>query len=41
MIKYLYTIDYPHGERQEYLAWIRSIAPTLQAPEEVRRVASR
>jgi hypothetical protein len=40
MIKYLYTIDYPSGERAAYLAWVRSIGTTLQAPEEVRRVAA-
>jgi hypothetical protein len=40
MIKYVYMIDYPAGERSEYLAWVRSIAHTLQAPEEVQRLVA-
>lgn len=40
MIKYVYTIDYPHGQRSEYLAWVRSIASTLQEPEEVQRLVA-
>ena len=40
MIKYVYEIDYPLGEKRKYLAWVRSIADTLQAPDELRRLAS-
>ena len=32
MIKYVYEIDYPFGEKRKYLEWVRSIAETLQAP---------
>jgi hypothetical protein len=40
MIKYVYEIDYPPGGKDKYLAWVRSIAATLQAPGELRRLAS-
>ena len=40
MIKYVYEIDYPLGEKRKYLEWVRSIADTLQAPDELRRLAS-
>ncbi len=40
MIKYVYEIDYPFGEKRKYLEWVRSIADTLQAPGELRRLAS-
>jgi hypothetical protein len=40
MIKYVYEIDYPFGEKRKYLEWVRSIADTLQAPSELRRLAS-
>ena len=40
MIKYVFEIDYPHGEKRKYLEWVRSIADTLQAPAELRRLAS-
>ncbi len=40
MIKYVYEIDYPFGEKRKYLEWVRSIAETLQAPDELRRLAS-
>ena len=33
-------IDYPLGEKRKYLEWVRSIAETLQAPGELKRVAS-
>jgi hypothetical protein len=39
-IKYVFAIDYPLGKKGEYLEWIKSIAPILQAPEEVKRLAS-
>jgi hypothetical protein len=40
VIKYVYEIDYPFGEKRKYLEWVRSIADTLQAPAELRRLAS-
>jgi hypothetical protein len=40
VIKYVYEIDYPFGEKRKYLEWVRSIADTLQAPGELRRLAS-
>ena len=40
MIKYVYEIDYPPRGKDEYLAWARSIADTLQVPGELRRLAS-
>jgi hypothetical protein len=40
MIKYVYEIDYPLGEKRKYLEWVRSIADTLQAPSELKRLAS-
>lgn len=40
MIKYVYEIDYPPRGKDKYLAWVRSIADTLQAPGELRRLAS-
>ena len=40
MIKYVYSIDYPPGQKRAYLDWVRSIADTLQKPDELARVAS-
>jgi hypothetical protein len=40
MIKYVYSIDYPLGQKRAYLEWVRSIADTLQRPDELKRVAS-
>lgn len=40
MIKCVYSIDYPLGQKRAYLDWVRSIADTLQAPDELRRLAS-
>ena len=40
LIKYVYEIDYPPGGKDKYLAWVRSIADALQAPGELRRLAS-
>lgn len=40
MIKYVYEIDYPLGEKRKYLEWVRSIADTLEAPSELKRLAS-
>jgi hypothetical protein len=40
MIKWVYEIDYPLGEKRAYLEWVRSIADTLQAPDELQRLVS-
>jgi hypothetical protein len=40
MIKYVYAIDYPLGQKRAYLEWVRGIADTLQAPPELRRLAA-
>ena len=40
MIKYVYEIDYPPRGKDKYLKWVRSIAEDLQAPAELRRLAS-
>jgi hypothetical protein len=40
MIKFVYEIDYPIGQKRAYLEWVRSIAETLQAPDELKRLAS-
>ena len=40
MIKYVYSIDYPLGKKREYVDWVRSIADTLQKPDELKQLAS-
>ena len=40
MIKYVYSIDYRLGKKREYVDWVRSIADTLQKPDELKRLAS-
>jgi hypothetical protein len=40
VIKYVYELDYPIGEKRKYLEWVRTIADTLQAPGELKRLAS-
>jgi hypothetical protein len=40
MIKYVYSIDYPAGHKRDYLEWVRSIADTLQKPDELKQLAS-
>jgi len=39
-VKHVYTIDYPMGEKANYLEWIKTIASTLQAPDELLSIAS-
>ena len=39
-IKKVSLVDYPHGGKDAYLEWVASIAPSLQTPEEVKRIAS-
>jgi hypothetical protein len=40
VIKYVYEIDYPLGEKRKYLEWVRSVADALQAPGELRQLMS-
>ena len=39
-VNLVWLVDYPEGAKDVYLEWIASIAPTLQAPEEVNRIRS-
>ena len=39
-VKLVRLINYPVGGKADYIAWIATVAPTLQAPEELKRVAS-
>ena len=39
-VKLVWLINYPTGGKDAYIAWVASVAPTLQAPEEVRRISS-
>ncbi len=39
-VKLVWLIDYPEGGKDAYLAWVASIASTLQAPEEISRIRS-
>lgn len=39
-VKFVLLIDYPEDGKDAYIAWVASVAPTLQAPEEVVRIRS-
>ena len=39
-VKIVMFIDYPIGGKDAYIAWVSSVAETLQAPEEVKRIRS-
>ena len=39
-VKLVWLVDYPEGGKDAYLAWIASVAPILQTPEEVNRIRS-
>ncbi len=39
-IKIVHALNYPLGKKAEYLEWIKSVSETLQAPEELKRIAS-
>ena len=39
-VKIVTLVDYPLGGKDAYLQWIASVAPSLQAPDEVKRIAS-
>ena len=39
-VKFVLLIDYPEGAKDAYIEWVKSLVPTLQAPEEIRRIRS-
>ena len=39
-VKLISLIDYREGGKEDYIAWVASVAPTLQTPEEVIRIRS-
>ncbi len=39
-VKFILLIDYPDGGKDAYIAWVTSVVPALQAPEEVVRIRS-
>ena len=39
-VKFILLIDYPAGGKDAYIAWVTSVVPALQAPEEVVRIRS-
>ncbi len=39
-VSLVWLVDYPEGTKDAYLEWIASVAPTLQAPDEVNRIRS-
>ena len=39
-VRLVWLIDYPEGGKDAYIAWVASIAATLQAPEEIVRIRS-
>ena len=39
-VKYVFEINYPQGNKQGYLQWVKSIVEVLQSPSEVKRITS-
>lgn len=39
-VKYILSVDYPIGQKAEYIAWVKSVAGDLQAPADLKRIAS-
>ena len=39
-VKLVLFIDYPEDGKDDYIAWVTSVAATLQAPDEVTRIRS-
>ena len=39
-IKYILSVDYPVGQKADYIAWVKSVAGDLQAPAEVKSLRS-
>jgi hypothetical protein len=40
MIKFVYEIDDPLGQKRSYLEWVRSVSEVLQEPAELKRLTS-
>ena len=39
-VKLVWLVDYPEGEKEIYLEWVATVAPTLASPVEVNRIRS-
>ena len=39
-VKIVLLVNYPEDGKDAYIAWVASVAPTLQAPEEIVRIRS-
>ncbi len=39
-VKYVYSVDYPLGGKDKYIAWVNRVAKDLMAPDEVKRITS-
>ena len=39
-VKIVLLVDYPEGAKDAYIAWVASVVPILQAPEEIVRIRS-
>ena len=39
-VKLVWFVKYPVGRKADFLAWVAAVAPILQAPKEVKRIAS-
>ncbi len=39
-IKYILSVDYPVGQKADYIAWVKSVAGDLQVPAEVKSLTS-
>ena len=39
-VKLVLFVDYPEDSKDDYIAWVSSVAATLQAPDEVTRIRS-
>lgn len=39
-VSLVWLVDYPEGEKNIYLQWVASVAPTLASPAEVNRIRS-
>lgn len=39
-IKYVYSLDFPLGQKAAYFEWVESVADALHAPPEIKRIVS-
>lgn len=39
-VKVVFSVDYPVGGKDKYMAWAKSVAKDLTAPDELRRLTS-